>query len=104
MYIRSHEGYYIEVSPQGFTMTSAMEKLFIPANELSAVRLSPLTRSLIVTAGPRRLRITTVVEDEHVPDTISLHDWLMSPPPTRRRISHDKQSLHDALRRIMHNG
>ncbi|HEU20426.1 MAG TPA: efflux RND transporter permease subunit [Deltaproteobacteria bacterium] len=104
MYIRSHEGYYIEVSTQGFTMTSAIEKLFIPANELSAVRLSPLTRSLIVTAGPRRLRITTVVEDEHVPDTISLHDWLMSPPPTRRRISHDKQSLHDALRRIMHNG
>lgn len=104
MYIRSHEGYYIDVCPEGFTVTSAIEKLFIPANELTAVRLSPLTGALIITAGPRRLRITSIIEDRHMTDMISLRDWITSPAPSRQRIRTDRQTLHDALREIMHHG
>ena len=104
MYIRSREGYYIEVFREGFSMTSATEKLFIPANELKDVRSSALTRSLIIMAGPRRLRITTVVEDQHTPENVSLRDWLTSPAPSRRQIMNDRQSLHDALRETMHLG
>jgi hypothetical protein len=100
MYIRGMEGYYIEISPGGFTLSTAAEKLFIPAGELKTLKWSPFTRSLIVTAGPRRLRISNVLEARQDRGKISLREWLTSPAPTVEQIRQDGQSLYEALRQM----
>lgn len=97
MYLRSAEGYYVQVSPEGLTLATAAEKLFFPAGDIGSVHWSPLTRSLSVTAGARRVNIRNVMEDLQDRGKRPLLQWLASPAPSRERIRSDMQSLEDAL-------
>jgi multidrug efflux pump subunit AcrB len=98
MYLRSAEGYYIEVSAEGVTLSTAAEQIFIPAGDLKVVRWSSSTQALIVTAGPRRLRLADMMEDHHERGRNSLRDWLSLPAPSPEKLKNDTWSLYELLR------
>jgi multidrug efflux pump subunit AcrB len=101
MCLRSCEGYFIDLTPEGLTVTSPMEKIFIPAGEIQKVQHEPVTGYLIVKTGSRRLRIKNVIEDRRIPGKISIVDWLKTSPPSRDRIRHNRQTLHDELEKVV---
>jgi len=103
-WLRSTEGYYIEVTPEGMTVSSPLEKLFVPRDQIRKVRYSSITGRLIVKAGPRRLRIRDVVEEHRTPGKVPLLTWLNSPRPSRRQVRDGLKNLQQALKGIMGDG
>jgi len=99
--LKSCEGYYIDVRPEGFTITSPLEQLFIDGENIQNVRYGMITGHLIVKAGPRRVRIKDVVEEQRTPSKVPLLMWLRSSPPSRQRIREGKTALHDALQKLI---
>ncbi|MBW1710421.1 MAG: efflux RND transporter permease subunit [Deltaproteobacteria bacterium] len=100
MWLRSSEGYYIDVAPEGMTVASPLEKLFVPRDQIKKVKYSHVTGRLIVKAGPRRLRFRDVVEDRREPVKVPLLSWLNSPRPARRQIRDGMKNLRLALQEI----
>jgi len=83
MYLRNSEGDYVAVTTEGFTIASPVEKLFIDGGDITQVHIETVTGHIILTAGPRRLRIRSVTPDQPPPGTISILSWLRVPCPTR---------------------
>ena len=98
MWLRSSEGYYIGVTPEGLTMTTPMEKLFVPVDQVKGVRYSRITGRLLVWAGPRLIRIGDITEAKHIPSKVPFLKWLSSPPPSREQMQEGRQSLQLALK------
>ncbi|MBW2085395.1 MAG: efflux RND transporter permease subunit [Deltaproteobacteria bacterium] len=101
MWLRSSEGYYVEITPEGMTVTSPVEKLFLPRDRIKKVRYSHLTGRLIVKAGPRRFRFRDVVEAQPVLDRVPLWSWLNLPRPSRRQVREGLKTLRLALEGVM---
>ncbi|MFC1863877.1 efflux RND transporter permease subunit, partial [Thermodesulfobacteriota bacterium] len=81
---RSSDGRYVDVSPEGITITSSIESLFIPVEDMKKIRYSRLTRRLTIWAGPRRVRIKGVIRDYKTPSKEPFLKWLASPSPARK--------------------
>jgi len=100
-WLKSIEGYYIEVTPDGMNVTSPVEKLNIPADEISKVWYSYLTGRLMVKAGPRRIRVRDIIEGEDPAPKMSLWNWLFVSRPKRRQLTEGRRSLRRALEKLI---
>ncbi|MEW5722119.1 MAG: efflux RND transporter permease subunit [Thermodesulfobacteriota bacterium] len=94
---RSREGCYVDVTPQGVTVTSPSEKVFLPAGDIDRVHFSRLTGALILWTGRRRVRLGPVVEDHRRPDFVPLATWLGRPGPKAAEIKQGLAGLREAL-------
>ena len=100
-WLKNNEDYYMEIAPDGLVLTSPIEKLFVPADEIKKVRYSHIIGRLVVNAGPRIIKIRDVIEREGPASNISLWRWLGSSPPRHRQLTEGRKSLRLALERLM---
>ena len=98
---RSADGQYIDVSAEGVTVTSPVEKLFLPAAELTTLRYSRLLKRLTIRAGRRRIRIRGVLELSKTPFKVPLKAWLGMRAPSRAELRAGLTSLNAAVEAIM---
>jgi hypothetical protein len=98
---RSTSGRYVDVRPEGITITSPIESLFIPVEEIGKVRYSGLTRRLTIWAGRRRIRIRGVIQAQKVPTKEPILKWLGSPAPSRKELHAGITNLKDAVEGVM---
>lgn len=83
---RSAGGRYIDVNEEGITITSPVESLFIPAEEIRKARYSRLFRRLTIWAGRRRVSIRGVFQVHKIPAKEPFLKWLFSPAPSRKEL------------------
>jgi hypothetical protein len=104
MCLKNCESYYLEIAEDGFVITSPVERIKIDARDISGVRRSRLTGSLIVTAGIRRITVGNVTERAKSPGKTSLLAWLAAPAPSRLEINATSDALMGALTQLMTTG
>jgi len=96
---RSREEYYVDITPEGMTMGSPVDRFFIGNKEIRKVRrgfLFPST-TLIVFAGRRKLILRKLIEANRTPGKKSLFKWLRQPSPSRKQVRAGMQELKKAL-------
>jgi len=99
--LRNCEGYYVGITEDGLVITSPVERLKIGARDISEVKRSKLTGSLIIKAGLRRITIGDITEEGKVPKKTSLSRWLATPPPSRQDMRRNRYTLYNALNGLM---
>ena len=99
--LRNCEGYYLGITEDGLVITSPVERLKIDARDISEVRRSRITGSLIVKAGLRRITIGDITEEGKVPEKTALSRWLAAPAPSRQDIRRNRDVLYNALNRLI---
>jgi len=106
MSFRTGEERYIDVTPNGITITSPFEKLFIPAEEISAVitknvLFSRLKKKVTIQAGLREITIRNIIEKTKTPSKTPLKKWLKEPGQDPRKIESSIISLNNAVKNII---
>jgi len=82
---RSADSQYVDITPEGVTVTSPVEKLFVPSEKISRVSYSRLMRRVTIWSGRRRIKIKGVVEAQKTPEKIPFRKWLAAPAPARSK-------------------
>jgi len=94
---RTTDNQYVDVTPDGVTITSPAERLFVPREEITKVRYSRLTRRLIIRAGRRRIKIKSVVQAKKNPAKVPFWRWLAAPAPARSDLRNGVGALKKAV-------
>jgi len=97
MWLRSGETYYLEITPEGLTVTSPLEKLSIPFSEVTKIKRSIWTGGVLIKAGPRLLRVNKALKADQPPGFIPLREWLKRPAPSWETIQADRKALQTTL-------
>jgi multidrug efflux pump len=100
---RTTESQYVEVTPSGITVTSPVERLFLPAETIRRVRYSKWTQRLTIWAGRRCIRIRKVIEVDKKPAKTPLTSWLAAKAPKRAEITAGTAGLKQAVEELIHN-
>ena len=94
MWRRSQESYYIDVTKDGVTVTTAGDKLFCPADEFKYRYGAGV---LTFDAGLRSVSVQRVIENRHAPHIVPLRTWLSRPAPSRAEVREGLTALRQAL-------
>jgi multidrug efflux pump len=94
---RSAGEQYVDVTPEGFIVTSPVEKIFVPAAEIRRVSYSRIRNQLVIQAGRRRITIRSVLEDRKTPTKAPFWRWLVTPAPGRSDIREGIVTLKNAI-------
>lgn len=94
---RTADSQYVDITPEGITITSPAERLFVPGEEITKVRYSGLLRRLIIKAGRRRIKIRGVVQAEKTPQKVPFWRWLAAPAPARSDLRNGVGALNKAI-------
>ncbi|MFC1535137.1 hypothetical protein ACFL7M_17430 [Thermodesulfobacteriota bacterium] len=98
---RTMDEQYVDVTPEGITITSPAERLFVPVEEIVKIRYSRLRRRLMIHAGRRRIKIRGVMEARKTPKKEPLWRWLASPTPHRLKLRTGITSLRNAIEELI---
>jgi hypothetical protein len=101
---RSREGYFVDVTPEGVTLGSPVDRFFIEKDEISRVetaRFFPSVPILRIYTGRRRIIIRKLVRADRVPEKQALFAWLAAAAPTRSDIRQGMSALKDELDRLV---
>jgi multidrug efflux pump subunit AcrB len=98
---RSDDGRYVDVTPEGVTITSPTERLSLPASEIDRVDYSRIRQRLSIRAGKRRVRIKGVIEAQKTPSKVSLVKWLSAKAPSRGEISNSMVRLKESIEELV---
>ena len=94
---RTANNQYVDVTPDGVTITSPAERLFVPGEEITKVRYSRLTRRLIIKAGRRRIKIRGVVQAKKTPQKVPFWRWIAARAPARSDLRNGVDALKKAV-------
>ena len=94
---RTTDNQYVDVTPDGVTITSPAERLFVPREEITKVSFSRLTRRLIIRVGRRRIKIKSVVQAKKDPAKVPFWRWLAAPAPARSDLRNGVGALKKAV-------
>jgi multidrug efflux pump len=94
---RTTDAQYVDVTPEGLTITSPSERLFLPAAEIDRTRYTWPLHRLKIKAGRRRIKIKGVIEARRTPTKMPLKAWLASRAPSRAEIRAGTISLKQAI-------
>ncbi len=98
---RTTESQYIEVTSKGITITSPMERLYLPAETIQRIRYSRWRQRLTLWADRRRIKIRKVIEVAKKPMKLPLISWLREPAPRRSEIRTGMDGLNQAIEQLM---
>jgi preprotein translocase subunit SecF len=99
---RSREGYYLDITPEGVSIGTPVDRFFLKKEEITRIRLSrlfPLHPAIVIYTGQRRIILrkllaTTAVS---VPEKKSLGAWLAEKAPSRTDIRESMLRLKTSL-------
>jgi hypothetical protein len=97
---RSREGYYVDVTPEGVTVGSPVDRFSLRKEEISKVALGrcfPFTPCIRIYSGRRRILLRKLIPGSGVPDKKPLFAWLASAAPSRADI---RRGMADLKKRL----
>ncbi|MBU2550711.1 MAG: efflux RND transporter permease subunit [Proteobacteria bacterium] len=97
---RSADGYFVDLVPEGLALTSPSERLLVPAESISHVRLSRFGRRVVIRAGRRIIRLKRLAAADRTPGKTPLREWLAASAPPRRQVREDTTELFRAIQRL----
>jgi multidrug efflux pump subunit AcrB len=98
---RTAETQYVAVTSEGITITSPVERLFLPVEEIERVKYGRFSRRIIIRTERRRIKIRGVVEMTKLPAKIALGSWIASPSPKRAELKAGMNGLKEAIEAMM---
>ena len=97
---RTADEQYVDVTPKGVTVTSPVERVFVPAADIKKVNYSRIRKRLIIQSGLRRIKIRNVVQGMKTPTKIPFLRWLGTRAPSRSDKRKGIEALKDAIEDI----
>ncbi len=97
---RSREGYYIDITPQGVSIASPVNRFFLPKEEVKKIRvgrLFPFIPTITIYSDLRRVRIRKLMRATATPNKTPLSRWLSEKPPKRKEIADGMRELKQTL-------
>jgi multidrug efflux pump subunit AcrB len=103
---RSREGYFVDVTDQGVTVGSPVDRFFIPKNEITRIKTPPFfprIPTIRIYAGKRRVIVRKLVERKGEPQKRPLFAWLRNRAPRRSEIREGMLHLKASLEGLIKN-
>jgi len=101
---RSREGYYVDVTSEGITVGSPVDRFFLQKSDITKIgkaRFFPFIPSIYVYAGKHRIIIRKLIEATRVPDKKPLPAWFKEPAPKKSEISESMLNLKRSLEEFL---
>ncbi|MCG6911244.1 MAG: efflux RND transporter permease subunit [Deltaproteobacteria bacterium] len=98
---RTTEEHYVDVTPEGLTLTSPVESLFLSAESIERVSYSRVTGRLTIRAGRRRVKLHGVLPARRKPQKVPLKKWLAHRPPSRGELRKGIRDLKTAIEAVV---
>jgi hypothetical protein len=98
---RTAETQYVAVTSEGITITSPVERLFLPVEEIERVKYGRFRRRMVIRTQRRRVKIRGVVEAAKIPAKVALGSWIASPAPKRAVLRAGMNGLKEAIEEMM---
>ncbi len=101
---RSREGYWVDITPEGVSVGTPVERYFLAKDEITRVRtarLFPLVPSICIYAGRRRIVLRKLIPAATVPAQKGIWAWLRGPAPSRDAIRHGMRALKESLENLL---
>jgi len=97
---RSREGYCVDVTPGGITVSSPVDRYFLERDEISSVStpsLFPLIPAIRIHAGGRRIVLRKLIETDLYSGKAPLWGWLAGKAPSKGEVRRNMLALKEAL-------
>jgi hypothetical protein len=101
---RSREGYCVDITPQGVSVGTPVDRYFIEKEAITRIKTAPFfprIPSLCIYAGRRRVVLRKLVSTQRLPEQKKLWAWFRAPTPDRFEIRKGMMDLEVALRNLM---
>jgi hypothetical protein len=101
---RSREGYYVDVTSEGITVGSPVDRFFLQKSDITKIRKArffPFIPSIHVYAGKHRIIIRKLIEATRVPDKKPLPVWFKEPAPKKSEIRESMMNLKRSLEEFL---
>jgi hypothetical protein len=100
---RSREGYCVDITPEGVSVGTPVDRFFLPKESITRIKTAPFfprIPSLCLYCGHRRIVLRKLVRSDRVPEQKGLGAWLRGHAPSRSDVRAGMQTLKQALERM----
>ena len=97
---RSREGYCVDITPEGVSVGTPVDRFFIEKKTITSIKTAPLfpvIPSLCIYSGRRRIVLRKLVTTAKVPEQKRLWTWLGEKAPGRSEIRNGMLELKQSL-------
>jgi hypothetical protein len=97
---RSREGYFVDITPEGVSVGSPVDRYFIKRKDITKIKPSrffPTIPSISIYCGRRRVTIRKLVPAKANPEKKPLTSWLLSHAPRRSEVREGMLDLKRTL-------
>ena len=97
---RSREGYCVDITPEGVSVGTPVDRFFIEKKTITRIKtppLFPVIPSLCIYSGRRRIVLRKLVTAAKVPEQKRLWTWLGEKAPGRSEIRNGMLELKQSL-------
>jgi len=101
---RSREGYYVDITPEGVSIGSPVDRFFLKKEEITRVKLSPFfpkMPAISIYSDQRKITLRKLLSSNGVPEKKPLGAWLTAEAPSREDIRGGMLSLKDSLEALI---
>lgn len=104
---RSREGYFVDITPDGVTVGSPVDRFSIKREEITKIkpaRFFPAIPSISIYCGRRRVTIRKLIPVKANPEKKPLKAWLQNNAPHRSKVREGMLNLKHALEAMVAKG
>ena len=97
---RSREGYYVDITSEGITVGSPVDRVFLKKNDITRIKNSrffPFMPSIHVYAGKHRIILRKLIEATRIPNKTPLLKWFKEPAPQSHEVKESMRKLKRSL-------
>ncbi|MDY6790593.1 MAG: efflux RND transporter permease subunit [Thermodesulfobacteriota bacterium] len=101
---RSREGYHVDVTPEGVSVGTPVDRFFIDKESITRIKTAPwfpVIPSLFIYSGRRRIALRKLITAAKVPRQRRLWTWFRKKAPARSDIKDGMLELKQSLENLM---
>jgi len=101
---RSREGYCVDITPEGVSVGTPVDRFFIEKEAITRIKTAPwfpFIPSLCIYSGRRRIVLRKLVTVDRVPEQRRLWTWLREKAPGRSEIRNGMLELKQSLESLL---
>lgn len=103
---RSREGYYVDITPEGVSIGSPVDRFFVKKEDITIIQPSkffPAIAYISIYCGRRRVSVRKLVPAIATPQKKPLASWLRAKSPERSQVREGMLGLKRSLEALMVN-
>ncbi len=101
---RSREGYCVDITPEGVSVGTPVDRFFLEKEAITRIKttpLFPLIPSLCIYAGHRKIVLRKLIASDRVPEQKRLWSWIRGKAPARSEIGSGMLALKQSLEKLL---